>query len=577
MKKEDIVEFFDKYIREFTVYKDDKLFQGISNYLVDYYYDDTYNNIPYELKTLYEDQELEPAVYDKFLIAIGVPQDVINKLSYREKIVFLQSLSDFRRYKGTIEFITKIGVSFNDTFNVYELYIDYNENDQEWCFKPVIIYNDNNLKVVQEKLTYEEVYDAIPSFLVPKEQLENRRINNQISLPIKSNILLLDQQIVDDISLINNLIISTFVKDYGNTYINVYFSEDQFSLDFKTIFYTWYYLASRYYGTSWNKLNPLLYVLQFEEYNNPYSIFDLKDIIAEYNELENTRDIHQFYEKTFGYFQQYLQSEDRDLDDMKLYLSNLDSSFAVYLENRIDESLDSKKEIDLVINDILNSLLYYRDSYVTSAAESTNDPFLEYFDYFLSSLPQLTINPEDTTSYTLIYNFKPYHTELLSTISNVLTSNDKFNSVVPVDENWFHFEMIKYEMLQMMDERYFDMSIFKSSDLNLRSIFNVNFDLNTIDDLEKQIGEPLRDMLLLEAIAFAVETQAGSAVNLSSFKKSVDIAKLAMSSLTFQSAYKIINDANLFHDYKLKEIIEENIKIPTQGDVYVLGENYTIT
>lgn len=630
MKKEHIKEYFEKYIEKFPVYKNDKLFQGLANYLVDYYYDDTYNHIPYELKTLYEDQELEPAVYDKFLIAIGVPEDVINKLSYREKIVFLKSMSDFRRYKGTVDFISKIGISFHDTFNVYELYIDYNENDQAWFFKPVVIYNDTKLKIVQERLTYEEVYNSIPSFLVPEEQLENLRINNQITLPIKSNILLLDQQIVDEISSMNNLIISTFIKDYGSTYINVYFSAEQFSLDFKTIFYTWYYLASRYYGTNWTKLNPLLYVLQYEEYNNPYSIYDLKDIISEYNELKNTVEISKFYEEKFGFFEQYVQSDDRDLDDMKFYLSNMDSVFADYVENRITESGNERKEIDLIINDILNSMLYYRDSYVSSLG-SLNDPFLEYFDYFLSSLPQLTINPEDTTSYTLIYNFKPYHTELLSTISNVLTSEDKFNSVIPSDEFQFHFEMIKYELLQMLDEKYFDIGLFKISSYNILSVFTVDFEMDLIDDIEEQVGEPLLDMLFLEYISHAIKTNQASSLSLSSLKESVEVVKAASSSLDFVSFIKFLDEMRLEDEYgidwkfiidqtvkivsglaltettdrlfstrsvdsiqqisveivdyikaattniQIEELPERNIKVPTQGDIYTLGEVYTIT
>ena len=631
MKKEDIKEYFEKYVESYPAYKNDKLFQGVVNFLVDYYYDDLYGQIPSDLKSLYEDQELQPPVYDKFLIAIGVPQEVINKLSFKEKIVFLRSLSDFRRYKGTIDFIRKIGKSFDDTFNVYELFIDYDETNSDWVFKPVIVYQDTSLKAVQEKIDYEKIYDSIPNFLVHKNQLENLRLNNQITLPIKSNILLLDEQIVNDISLLNNLIISTFLKEYKDNYVNIYFTDSQYSLTIKTIYYTWYYLTARYYGTEWLEIPSSTYMLQFDEFHNPFSIYDLKDLLNDYEELSNNREVDKFYEDNFGLFAQYVQSENVTVDDMRNRLGNIDSAFSTYVEQRISDSINEGKEIDLIINEMYSSLLYYRDTYNTSIGISANDPFIEYVDYFFASLPQLTINPEDTTSYILLYNFKPYHTEMLSTISNVLTYQDKFSGAITSDQYWFHFEMIKYELLSMMDEKYIQLNVYKYSDANVADVAVVDSVWRFRDDLEEQIGDVNKDMLLLEYLAFAIKQAGVSVVEIGS-KNRIDQLKETRDGVGLISSAKIFNEQNNtdslqfgwdfiievaenissslnLQDYKnltfngcqieslvalysilskadvlitqneistIYEETQKNVDLPIQGDVYEIDDMYTI-
>lgn len=545
MDKEQIKEYFEKYIETYPAYKKDKLFTGLTNYLVDYYYDDLYNKTPNELKMLYEDQELQANVYDKFLIAIGVPKQVINKLSFNEKIIFLKSLSDFRRYKGTVDFVRKIGKSFDDTFNVYELYIDYDHVSNAWVFKPVIIYKDTDLKEVNDKIPYQEVYDELPNFLIHEDQLENLRQNNQITLPIKSNILFLDEQIVTDISLMRNLIISTFVKDYKDNYINIYFSDAQYSLTINTIYYAWYYLACRYYNTPWIKVPGSTYMLQFDDFRNPFTVYDLKDLLSEYEGLSNNQEIDLFYKNNFEPFVQFVQSENLSVEDMGGRLANLNNAFADYLQGRIGNAIDGQKEINTIINEIYNSLIYYRDTYGVGIGTSINDPFIEYFDYFLESLPQLTIDPKDTTSYILIYNFKPYHTELLSNVSNVLTYKDKFNSVILSDSKWFHFEMIKYELLGLIDERYIEMELYKQSDIKIVSGYEtIDMTLRYSDNIEEQIGDVARDMLLLEYIVTTIEQKGSSTIEISDVKESIDLIKQSSSTLNYQSLFQVLDSIN---------------------------------
>jgi hypothetical protein len=563
MDKQKLIDYFESYVKKYPPYKNDKLFTGICTYLVDYYYDDVYNKVPQDLKSIFENQELITSVYDKFLIAIGVPQEVINKLNYNEKIVFLRSLSDFRRYKGTVEFIRKIGRSFTDSFNVYELYIDY-DSVEGWCFKPVIIYQDENLDVVNETISYQTIYDSVPSFLIDEEQMENLRQANQVTLPVKSNILLLDQKIVDNISVLNNLIISTFLKEYGESYVNIYFSNRQFTLSFKVINYLWYYLTTRYYGTNW-LASEIFYTLQFDDFHNPYTIFDLDDLLSEYNALETNREIDRFYrEKFIEPFGQYVKKDAAEVDDMKVVLENLDSAFSSYVEDRIDGSGDPNKEISIIITEIYNSLLLYRDTYSTSTA-GVGDPFLKYYDYFLSSLPQLTINPEDTTSYLLIYNFKPYHTELFSVISNVLTYEDKFNNTILSDEHYFIFEMVRYDLLSLIDETVIDLELFKQSDIKLSNF--VEF-VQTIT--------ASTEWTILDYLSFEYTEEMGDTLDLSSFVKTVSDMLNKQDNLVMSSVGRVKQDFTK-SDLSVIDEVPQIVVTPEFGSPLDIDEMYTIT
>lgn len=566
MDKQKLVDYFENYVKKYPPYKNDKLYSGICNYLVDYYYDDVYNKVPTDLKNIFENQELITSVYDKFLISIGVPQEVINKLNYNEKIVFLRSLSDFRRYKGTVEFIRKIGRSFTDSFNVYELYIDYDDTNG-WCFKPVIIYQDENLEVVEDIVPYQTIYDNVPSFLIDEEQMEALRVANEVTLPVKSNILLLDQKIVDNISLLYNLIISTFLKEYGETYVNIYFSNQQFTLSFKLINYLWYYLTTKYYGTNW-LASSIIYTLHFDNtYNTfPYEIGDLDDIISEYNELETNREIDEFYRLRFSNeFGEFIKKEAYTVDDMKDILENIDAAFSSYIETRIDGSGEPAREISSIITEIYNSLLLYRDTYSTSTA-GASDPFLKYYDYFLSSLPQLTINPEDTTSYLLIYNFKPYHTELFSVISNVLTCNDKFNSTILSDEYYFLFEMIRYDMLSLLDEKIIDLTLHKQVDLQLSSVLEIVEEIMKTDE-----------WLILDYVYADHTVPIGDTLDITSFMKKIYDELNKKDNLTMSSFSDLNQDVVRSDNNVVDEVSEMYLQLLAPDSPLDIDEMYTIT
>jgi len=105
---DDIRNFFDAYIKPYAPYREEKVYNTLMNTLSEYYYGQLYTVIPNELKQIYEDANFNtPAIYNQLLINIGVPQQIIDKISLSDKLIFLRTLADFERYKGTISFFKK--------------------------------------------------------------------------------------------------------------------------------------------------------------------------------------------------------------------------------------------------------------------------------------------------------------------------------------------------------------------------------------------------------------------------------------------------------------------------------------
>jgi len=105
-----------------------------------------------------------------------------------------------------------------------------------------------------------------------------------------------------------------------------------------------------------------------------------------------------------------------------------------YINDRIESTVIGKKaEINTILSEIYSSLILYASTYAGDIY------FSQYVDYFLRYLPQIIINPEQTTSYTILYNLKPYHVELYSSYNTGVRIHDKFNQIFIDDENGLKF------------------------------------------------------------------------------------------------------------------------------------------
>ena len=121
----DLRNYFEKYVSAFQPYKNIPEYKILINTLLEYYVNDSYNNINSPFKSAFEKQELPVEFYDNLLLSIGYPKELISKFSLSDKEVLLKSFMDYNKYKGTIEQVRLIGSEFKEPIGVYELFIDF--------------------------------------------------------------------------------------------------------------------------------------------------------------------------------------------------------------------------------------------------------------------------------------------------------------------------------------------------------------------------------------------------------------------------------------------------------------------
>jgi len=485
-----VKEFFERYIKNYLPYSDAKVYDTIINNLVDYYYNHAYNDIPTDFKDLFETANVTNVeLYDKLLVAVGVPSELIKSLTFTDKMIFLKSLCDFQRYKASLSFVQKLGEVYSDfnKLNIYELYIDYDSTKlQPWVLKPVNIYKHEDLDLSLESLDYVSIYNQIPSLLVSVDQLNELYANNQLILPLKSNLLFLDYDLSREVSLLYDLIVTIFLKEFRNTNIELYFNDTTMSVPLEYIYYAWYYLMTRYYDTTWES-SSLNFALRFAQTglisSIPYTIDDVDNIIKEYDEIDTIDKRDKFYNT---YFANILAKWEEIPDTMNhtqmlAVLATQSPNLAVYLDDRISSFEDEdnqKREINIILNEIYSSLILY-----SQTSEDSN--FTKYFEYLMRFLPQIVINPETSSTYTILYNFKPFHVELYTQYREGILCRDKFNTAWTDDSQYaFTISIIMASIFACSDIYFFNYNYIYNSSLPILSSFTNRFEYTSSDSIE---------------------------------------------------------------------------------------------
>jgi hypothetical protein len=505
---DDIRNFFDSYIKPYAPYREEKVYNTLINTLSEYYYGQLYTVIPKELKQIYEDANFEtPEIYNQLLIAVGVPQSIIDNISLANKLIFLKTLADFERYKGTISFFQKVAETFSDRISIYELFID-RDLVGDWVFKPVKVYLNDEMVLNVDDIPYSTLYNVVPSLLLSESQLTELYNNEQLILPIKSNLMLLDNDLMTDVSILYDVIVAIFLHEYRDDYIDIYFKDDAKTVQLKTLYYLWYYLLTRYYGIPWtafaaqNMLRFIYNDITFPAFigSIPTTISDLEQIIEKYDDIkivstatrdyDNCRTLRdEFYKDIADAFYTFSDGSATTDTDMYNELLVLNSALITYIDDRItNTSIGEQAEINLILTEIYSSLVLYASTY------SGDIYFSQYVDYFLRYLPQVLINPENTTTYTILYNLKPYHVDLYSIANTGIRCHNKFNQIFVDDESNLNFlyQIMYASLLTFSDECLFNYIYNTESNVNLLNVFTFNIlsklpdddEASNIDDLD---------------------------------------------------------------------------------------------
>src|SRR6056297_4015695 len=431
MEHSQLVEYFEQYLKQYAVYKNSKMYNAIMDYLKDNFTKNIYQDIPLTLKNLYEDNHIDSSIYDYLLIGVGVPQHVLNKLSTNDKILFFNNLTDFYRFRGDIDFFKKVSTLFMfSTFDIYELYIDYDKDIGDWVFIPYLMVRNIEGGDKPENIPYDHVYNEIPSLLINKAQLNYYRDHNELILPIKSNIVLLNYLFSYEVSSLLSLIIATFIKNYQNSSMDIYFSDKVFTLSLKQFYLIWYYILLKNYNTSHLGGIDLQWLVEYSQYMNPYTMDDMDRLLVEYGNIKNSNDARKFYQEYIeNIFKMKTMSFKYTYESLEPYI---DHYFIDYINNRVSAYTGTT---DSAYNEVLNELL---NSFLLYTSMSTDPMFTKYSEYFVNSLTRIQLDPKDTTSYILLNNFKPFHTELLTEHGSIIFSDNKFDMTTP-DDNVYKF------------------------------------------------------------------------------------------------------------------------------------------
>jgi hypothetical protein len=419
----DIVKFFDEYIKKFPAYSNNNTYSTFIDYISKNFTKELYTNIPLIFKELFENNYINIELYDVLLSNIGIPKNVLSKLSINNKILFFKNLTDYFKYKGNITFFDKVSKLFPyQTFDIYELYIDYDEDNTEWVFKPKNIIRNTTNDLIENSLDFDEIYNKIPSFLINQNQLDFYKSSNNIILPVKSNIILLNYSDSYNINELVNLINATFIKTFGNNIFTCYFLDNQFNISLKEFYLLWYYLLLRFNDTNFSSV-PLKFVIEYTEGNNPFSIYDLDDLLDKYNSISNSKDAIDFYKEYLeNYFLTYSLKDEINYVDLE-YL--IPEEILTYINEKLAISVELNVDYNTLLTELLNSLIMF------SMQDGQDEYFIKYSEYLINDLTRITFNIKESNSYVLLYNFKPYHTELISSYISKIIINSKLDTIIP--------------------------------------------------------------------------------------------------------------------------------------------------
>ena len=570
---ENILEYFDSYIRPYTPFKDEPAYKAIVSFIIKYYIDLIYNVQPDIFKDLFEKQTIRSDVVDLLLISIGLPENVVRSITTISKYIILKSFSDFERYKGTVKFIRSIGGAFNDVISYYELYIDYDktfinpvaeflividksninpgsyflisstetnyyvwfnydgtseepiidnrvgieipyDDDSSssditqkiiaelnltdefyvningvdmlqiqaaehgpvmdeascgttaldvrtitegkapgaWILRPRPIYIHPKTEQLTEVFSYQAAYNKIPTLLVPEDQLEELNQNEQIVLPTKSNIILMDYTQSIDASYFNTLIFTILMETIGEDSFSVYLtgSDGTTTITYNTAIFLWYYLLAKYYNVTLEGVSLAIHIVMGTNKATDYSLEDIVEIQKAYDNIKTRNDLISFYnEYITERFTRLYEAEKPTVHGMSETLRKIDAEFWEYIEHRLAGAENQEQDIRFLLDEIYASLVLSFDQY------SDRPLIYKYIPVLLQFITQVTTNIKVTDSYKIVYNLKPFHTELLDLAHNKIEINDKFNALLLDDQQYTIFNLALADLLHMADEAIF--------------------------------------------------------------------------------------------------------------------------
>ncbi len=438
MDYQHILNYSDKNLKQLAPFKDNRIYQSMVNILRNHFFKHGYNDTPANLKEYVESQIISPYLYDIFLIGAGYPVYLVNILRLTQKKKIIENLMSYPKYSGTLKHIQNICEVLDENFNVFELYIDYRslldnqgKISMDWIMIPKPIYTSGTSFPLY--YDYESVYNETPTYFVSKQYLETLRMTSSISLPVKSNLIVLDMVNItydNDIQQIKSVATINYFKDH---YISLFLEKNEYTITISDAYRLWYYiiyLNQRKLNSSKIEHHQSIY-FNIIDNNFPFTLDpsspnSIQKLEEEYNNLPDSKiEIESFYKKYISsQLTKPIKVNEYTLDD---YRKQLVISLGLELVSEIEDTVGglNNPHIDgimLALGMIEDSLNYYFIS-------SSDSLLLKFQKDLMMLFSKLLVDAEKTATYQMILEFKPFHTQLIAYSKHQINNKSKLNNV----------------------------------------------------------------------------------------------------------------------------------------------------
>jgi len=456
MDYNDFREFFKVHVKEYGPYRDSKMFQVFSNFLMDSYFNDSYTNIPAPFKEAFETQIIPSEFVVPLLQSLGIPDADIDKIPNSDRFKIINSLSDFHRYKGTVALVDKLVSNFDtsDNIAVYELYLDMHINangGKVWDVIPKLISAGAGFQRSLE-LTSTELFtllDQAPNWFIDEITLGTLYDSGEMILPYKTNCVLLDSTILNNLEPITQIVSELVVETFKDSKIQLFLKDGVYVTTFGNVNILWYYTFQKLYLKGNNVTTSSRgHIFSgsgiFSRYVIPNvdgtlsrggsnnlnsSLTNIQTMIDEYSKLSifgstSGIEISNFYETYIDIFNMSGFSRSQTFTQYRAsVISAVGIELVNYIDIRLDSAINSKNESGLLGAEIYSSLLTFKSLNNTSFDSG-------YLDYYYLNLPGLVKDIKNSTTYVMLNFLKPYHSDLIDRQNQKIICNSKFDNAL---------------------------------------------------------------------------------------------------------------------------------------------------
>ena len=357
------------------------------------------------------------------------------------------------------------GMTTNLVFKI----IEEGKTNGAWILRPKPIYIHPKMEKIEEFFTYQEAYEKIPTLLLPESQLTKLKQDSNIVLPTKSNIILLDYTSSISGNYLNLLFFTILMENIGEDLFPVFFtgSDGTTTITYNMAFLLWYYLVAKYYNITLEGVDLSYYNVMGTKKITNFLLSDIPRLEEEYNKIENREDLYRFYmENIEEPFNKKYANEKPTIAMMGETLRRLDPELFEYVENRLATAENLEQDVRYLLDEIYASIVLSFDRY------QDNEIIYKYIPIILEFLTQITTSIRATDSYKIIYNMKPFHTEILDLARNKIIIDDKFNALLFGDQTEMFYWLMLADILHYSDKTLFTFTPKKdASCLHLASWF----------------------------------------------------------------------------------------------------------